>query len=71
MNNFYSATGDIIKKKCDLEPKKVLIESIEYKANGDLVIEKDEREHVTHALNSHPQSKDNSDNVKGKYLEEE
>jgi len=73
MSNFYSATGDLIKKDCATGLKKVLKESIEYKANGNLVIEKDEKEHVTHAVKLPSQSAYNSDNlgVKHGHLEEE
>ena len=73
MSNFYSATGDLIKKDCALAPKKVLKESIEYKANGNLVIEKDEKEHVTHAVKLPSQQTYNSQDlgVKRRYLEEE
>ena len=46
MSNFYSATGELIKKDSAQAPKVVLQESIEYKANGNLVIEKDEKEKV-------------------------
>ena len=73
MSNFYSATGELIKKDSAQAPKVVLQESIEYKANGNLVIEKDEKEHVTHAVKLPSQSTYNSDNlgVNRKYLEEE
>ena len=73
MSNFYSATGNLIKKDCATGPKVVLKESIEYKANGNLVIEKDEKEQVTHAVKLPSQSTYNSDNlgVNRRYLEEE
>lgn len=73
MSNFYSATGELIKKDSAQAPKVVLKESIEYKANGNLVIEKDEKEHVTHAVKLPSQSTFNSDNlgVNRRYLEEE
>ena len=73
MSNFYSATGDLIKKDCAPVQKVALKESIEYKANGNLVIEKDEKEHVTHAVKLPSQQTYNSDNlgVTRRYLEEE
>ncbi len=41
---FYSATGKLITKD-DIKPEKVsLKETIEYKADGTLVVEKDEKE---------------------------
>jgi len=41
---FYSATGKLITKD-DVKPEKVsLKETIEYKADGTLVVEKDEKE---------------------------
>jgi hypothetical protein len=73
MSNFYSATGELIKKESAVVPKPVLKESIEYKANGNLVIEKDEKEHVTHAVKLPSQQSYNSDNLglQRRYIEEE
>ena len=73
MSNFYSATGELIKKDSAEPSNVVLKESIEYKANGNLVIEKDEKEHVTHAVKLPSQQTYNSQDlgVKRRYLEEE
>ena len=73
MSNFYSATGELIKKDSAQLPKVVLKESIEYKANGNLVIEKDEKEHVTQGVKLPSQQIYNSQDlgVKRRYIEEE
>jgi len=50
---FYSATGKLITKE-DVKPERPsLKETIEYKADGSLIVEKDEKE-LTHASMGRP-----------------
>ena len=50
---FYSATGKLI-TKADIKPATVsLKETIEYKANGTLIVEKDEKEVAIQSSSGH------------------
>tara|TARA_Y200000002_G_scaffold340781_1_gene311551 strand:+ start:403 stop:627 length:225 start_codon:yes stop_codon:yes gene_type:complete len=74
MSHFYCATGEMIEKKQIVKNDvKEVKENIEYKANGNLVIEKDENEVVTHAIKLPTQQVYNSENLglSRRYLEEE
>ncbi len=73
MSHFYCATGELIEKENVNKQVKEVNEVIEYKANGNLVIEKDEKETVTHAVKLPTQPVYNSENlgVSRRYLEEE
>ncbi len=73
MSHFYCATGELIEKEKVEKKVNVVNETIEYKANGNLVIEKDEKETVTHAVKIPNQPVYNSDNlgISRRYLEEE
>lgn len=75
--SFYSATGELISNEnpsvCNPQVKEVK-EVIEYKANGNLVIEKDEKELVTHATKLPSQPVYNSDSLgvrRGYFQDEE
>ena len=72
MSHFYCATGELIEKEKVDKAVKDVKETIEYKANGNLVIEKDEKEIVTHAtrLPSQPVYSENL-GISQRHLEEE
>ena len=71
--SFYSATGELIPTEQPPVQKTVLKEVLEYKANGNLVRETDEKEVVTQATKLPSQPVFNSDNlgIKRRYIEEE
>lgn len=73
MSHFYCATGELIEKEKVKKQVDDVKEIIEYKANGNLVVEKDEKEVVTHATKLPSQPVYNSENlgVSRRYLEEE
>ena len=73
MSHFYCATGELIEKEQVNNKIKEVNQIIEYKANGNLVVEKDEKEVVTHATKLPSQPVYNSENlgVSRSYLEEE
>ena len=70
---FYSAMGDLINKDKNCKTDEILPkEIIQYKANGNLIYEKDEKEEVKYAVKLPSQKIYNSDDlgIKRRYIEE-